>query len=243
MRLATEHRHVLAQVQARPQLVDGGLPLAHLRDRRRGQQTGRERVLPGARARRAQPLEQRGASEQIEVTGVRVQRIEVAGAVLPASRPLVVHAIDGGLVVGDAPGHARPAPGGERVHDDERHEDGRRHADPQRCDHLRHGGQEPRERHERSHRTARDGEVAVLLRQAAERGAARGETIAILLDHTIARSATRRCAARMALAAASPVSHPPSMKPCASTEQCSPAKWRAPAGRPMVSRRTVCPGR
>jgi len=46
-------------------------------------------------------------------------------------------------------------------------------------------------------------------------------------------------ASAISFAARSPVSHPPSMKPCASREQCSPAKWSPSTASPSAPENAV----
>ena len=83
---------VLAQVEARAQLQHGLLPRARLAHRGGAPQPVRERLLPRPGARRAEKLEERAATEEIQVRRVRVRVVLEALARLARPGPAVLDA-------------------------------------------------------------------------------------------------------------------------------------------------------
>ena len=114
--VGAQQLQVLAEVEARPKLVDRLVPLGHRLDRRRGQQPRREHLLAGAGPRGAQELEQRALAEEVQVAGVRVIRIEEPQPGDARARPAAVQ--PGQPLAVELHGPGRPlAPPPERLVD------------------------------------------------------------------------------------------------------------------------------
>src|SRR5206468_12681498 len=71
---------IFAEINARPQLVDGPLTVVDNAGRRRGEQPARQRVFSDVRPRRGEQLEERAFAEQVEILGVRMRGVDVAFA-------------------------------------------------------------------------------------------------------------------------------------------------------------------
>src|SRR5207248_601174 len=88
--VVAQQRQLLAQVELWGQLRDRALAGADLVGAGRAPQPARECVLAGARARRAEQLEERARPEEVEVGGIGVVGVEEALAGLPLAGPGVV---------------------------------------------------------------------------------------------------------------------------------------------------------
>ena len=93
-----EDRHVLAEVEPVREFVPGALPRLYLFRWRRCQQPVGQGSLPDAGAGRAQQLEHRPRSEQVEVVGVEVLLRREVRALSAATGPLVIEACEAMVV-------------------------------------------------------------------------------------------------------------------------------------------------
>jgi len=178
--VGAEQRQVLAQIEARAQLVHCRLARADLVGRRGGEQPGGQRLLAGSRARGAQQLEQRAAPEQIQVVGVGMGGWAEALARLATAGPRVLQPIKAAPVERDrtlgalARGGRVPMP---------RHQDGEgREGDERPCG-WRRSVTEPEPREHACDDHAAEPETADALLAADEsrhRRTARGETTRVL---------------------------------------------------------------
>ena len=89
-RLFARDRQVLAQIQARPQLVHRALPCARRFGRGGRQQPARQRIFADVRPRGAQQFEQRAFAEQVQIHRIRMLGGEVTVACLARAGPLFV---------------------------------------------------------------------------------------------------------------------------------------------------------
>ncbi len=107
--VAAQQSQILTQIEKRTQFGDGGLTRADLLRRRRMQQPRSQRVLAGARARRAEQLEQGTRAEQIEIARIRVSIVVEARTVLAAPPPVVAQTRQTIFVKGDGPQRSVPS--------------------------------------------------------------------------------------------------------------------------------------
>ena len=146
----------------------------------------RQRLLAGARARRAEQLEQRAGAEEVEIAGVRMRRVDEALAGLAAARPAILEPRQAALVERHGAVGALPGADDRVVPEHQRHEAHHRQGDPPRRQPV---PIERRHRHDHTgekHCHARGRDAAFQPRQRLRRSAPCVETAPVVGYYTTA---------------------------------------------------------